>query len=1202
MEPKTHLAVRAYSGEPGSSNLPVYHIKQDSQGFLWIANEEGLFRYDGEHFRRFGTEDGLPSRTAMYVFEDGRHRLWVQTRKELARFNGRSFETFGAARGLPDESHWAKMTPMTADERGLPWVTSGIGPHRLRSDDRFELVPGWPGSECTALASGPNREVWTASWDEAAKTNRIMSFEHDVWRTWSLPPALKAERVIDLLADTEGRVWARTLNDLWMLSRGSPAFEHHSSLPPHPLRAGYLSLDPNGDLLVPTQEALYRLDGGQWKAWTVDQGLPTSWLYNAIVDREGSLWVGGTGGLFRVFGRSLWGGATRTDGLPDNSVWALSMDAEQHLWVGTGNGLVRVTNDGFELVKGTQSRTVWALAFEKSGKVWMGLPLMGLWRWDPRTQHMEKLQVGPSEGAVVQLVIDPDDVMWIATTRLGLYSLDLKSPTLAPVHVELPDGKPDETILSIALGKDGRIWAPGETGLALRESGKWRRLSTQDGLLERHTSIAYETRGGDLLVAYQERQGVSRFRYENGTLRLLSHPSPTSAASSESIYSIFEDSRGWLWLGTGRGVVLQTPFGEEQFTQRDGLISEDFTIPTLEAPTGEVWMGTSNGLVVFRAKRYTGPPTLLAPSLMEAQVNDRAIEGGPRALTSARSNAFRAYLSSFSFANQGKIQYEARMSSAGEDWHPLTSSDVSYPILAPADYVLEARARVGHGRWSPTKTFSFRILPTWYQNPWVRAAAVLGFAITVSVLVVRVRERAARAEKRRLEDLIEARTRELNTANGNMRLVLDNVEQGLAIVNLEGQLMPEPSAAFASWFGTPPPGSHFASHIAATNAAEQGKLRIGYEQVTDGFLPAGVALEQLPKELVVGNSHYALKFKPVIHGAGLEGTLLMVSDVTEQVAARRADAIQREQIETFELVMRDRFGYLEFFTEARTLTERIRENRFATPDERMRAIHTLKGNAALFRAKSVADAAHRLEQALLDDETELADRALGELGRAWERYSERTLRLLGENPGEQVHFSRIELKDLIVATSAVGRGERSIADLGRMLQGLRGVPVRERLARIGEQITALSVRFGKGTPEVVIEADDFRLSTQRYGPFWASFAHLVRNVVDHGFETPAERRAADKPEANRVTLSAKLKEASLYPDCGRRSRDRLAACRRKSCAGGSLPCHSRRPGCGALSSGHQHRRDADANVWTWRWYVSRRRGVPVAGRSHRRRK
>src|SRR5437868_6190464 len=59
IEPQTRLSVRGYSIEDGLSNLPVYHLRQDWQGFLWISNEEGLFRYDGERFRRFGLEDGL---------------------------------------------------------------------------------------------------------------------------------------------------------------------------------------------------------------------------------------------------------------------------------------------------------------------------------------------------------------------------------------------------------------------------------------------------------------------------------------------------------------------------------------------------------------------------------------------------------------------------------------------------------------------------------------------------------------------------------------------------------------------------------------------------------------------------------------------------------------------------------------------------------------------------------------------------------------------------------------------------------------------------------------------------------------------------------------------------------------------------------------------------------------------------------------
>ena len=905
-------------------------------------------------------------------------------------------------------------------------MTSSIGPHRLRSDDRFELVPGWPGAECSALASGTNHEVWTASWDEAAKTSRILSFERGVFRPWATPPALANDRVIDLLGDTEGRVWARSLNDLWVLPRGGGAFEHHSTLPSHPLRAGYLALDPKGDLLVPTQEALYRLQNGKWNAWTVEQGLPTSWLYNAIVDREGSLWVGGTGGLYRVLGRSLWGGATRADGLPDNSVWALAMDREQHLWVGTGNGLVRVTEKGFELVPGTQSRTVWAIAFDKTDRVWMGLPLMGLWRWDPRTQRMDKFQVGPSEGAVVQLVIDSDDMMWIATTRLGLYSLDLKSQAPVPTRVELPDGKPDETILVDRAGKGRPALGAG------RKRARPARVRCVAPILDARRA-ARTTR--ERRLRDQERRPSGRLP---GALGSQSVPLPRRQAAidlpSEPQKRGVE--RGHLQPVrrlTGLDLAGDRPGG--RLADAPGRRAVHAARRTHFRGLHHPDVGSSDGRRLARnqqrparfSRRALYRPAHALGPVVDGSPNQRSRAGGrPARAHELAQQCLSGLPQQPQFCQSRKDSIRGADELCGRGLASSHELRGKLSDLPPGEYVLEARARVGRGAWSGVKTSTFRIVPTWYQNLWVRAAALVGFAVALSVLVVRVRERAARAEKRRLEELIAARTRELNTANSNMRLVLDNVDQGLALVDLKGELLPEPSAAFASWFGAHSPGAHFASHIAAPSSVDQARLRLGYEQVTDGFLPARVALEQLPKELVVGDNHYALKWKPVIHDATLEGSLLMVSDVTSQVAARRADAIQREQIETFELVMRDRFGYLEFFAEARGLVDSVRQDRFATPEERLRAIHTLKGNAALFRVKTVSDAAHRLEQAHLDEETELIDRSLRELALVWERYSERTLRLLGENPAEQVHFSRMELKDF--DRGDLGSGTRRTID------------------------------------------------------------------------------------------------------------------------------------------------------------------------------
>src|SRR5580704_16975537 len=104
-----------------------------------------------------------------------------------------------------------------------------------------------------------------------------------------------------------------------------------------------------------------------------------------------------------------------------------------------------------------------------------------------------------------------------------------------------------------------------------------------------------------------------------------------------------------------------------------------------------------------------------------------------------------------------------------------------------------------------------------------------------------------------LEGLVVARTRELATRNAAMRLVLDNVDQGLATIGVEGGIESERSAAFDRWFGSPRASQPFEDALAPDDERLRMLLRLGWEQITDGFLPAEVTVEQLPKRFDVGD-------------------------------------------------------------------------------------------------------------------------------------------------------------------------------------------------------------------------------------------------------------------------------------------------------------------------------------------------------------
>lgn len=50
---------RYYGTDEGLTSVAVKVLFQDRTGFLWVGTENGLFRYDGQRFQRYGSADGL---------------------------------------------------------------------------------------------------------------------------------------------------------------------------------------------------------------------------------------------------------------------------------------------------------------------------------------------------------------------------------------------------------------------------------------------------------------------------------------------------------------------------------------------------------------------------------------------------------------------------------------------------------------------------------------------------------------------------------------------------------------------------------------------------------------------------------------------------------------------------------------------------------------------------------------------------------------------------------------------------------------------------------------------------------------------------------------------------------------------------------------------------------------------------------------
>jgi two-component system chemotaxis sensor kinase CheA len=383
-----------------------------------------------------------------------------------------------------------------------------------------------------------------------------------------------------------------------------------------------------------------------------------------------------------------------------------------------------------------------------------------------------------------------------------------------------------------------------------------------------------------------------------------------------------------------------------------------------------------------------------------------------------------------------------------------------------------------------------------------------------------IQSRDAELEQHRshLEALVDARTRELASRNEAMRLVLDNVDQGLATIGVNGTLHSERSGAFDRWFDA---STNTRFHEALLSGDERTGLllQLGWEQVVEGFLPPEVSLEQLPKRFDRDGRHFTLAIKPILREGAVTGALLIVSDVTSEQEARQEQARQREELRIFQRIAGDKAGFLAFIEETGSIVERLRTDNGLGAAEQLALVHTVKGNAAQCEVRSVADAAHELESSIAETHAAVGRAQLFPLFRAWDAIGLQVGALV-DRGRTSIEITQGELDRLI---DSVKKGAPASELVSRLLM-FHDEPVAARFARLGEHAERLATRLGKPVPRIDVQTGDLRLPRSRFASLWASLVHVVRNAVDHGVEDAGARAAAGKPDRGTLSFRARVEE------------------------------------------------------------------------------
>jgi signal transduction histidine kinase/ligand-binding sensor domain-containing protein len=713
----------------------VESLAQTGDGFLWLATETGLFRFDGIRFEPFRSPfgDKLLSTNVRTLFAPASGGLWIGY-----TFGGFSFLKNGRVKNYAGEaSSTGSVDKFAQNGDGTLWAATTSGLWRLEDSLWHHLGPEWnapvptddvgfdrngimwaigenhllvlfPGRKQfqTAMKT-PSHEYFTFDADGKVLTRPATSQQKsELNSNQRIAYPLFFEKSYGAIVDRMNGVWIASSGPPWILVR-MPLSEGSSDVQKKSKGAGgetysaqgFLRarlVDREGNVWSGDKKGLHRFFYTTLTREELPKELGESQYFSMAPDDHGAVWVTAGDNANPSHLCHVTTGQVELRKLPGSLIAFTYRSPDKTLWLGGTGGLWRLVGGNVVRVEipkpaSDQIHFLQAITEDRRGGMWVSFGRHGLYRladgvWTPYGGRDDL----PKTGAVIEFT-DPLGRVWFGFTKSTLAVLDDDR-----VQVFGPNDGVQVGNVTAIYGRGSEIWIGGEFGLQQFDHGHFHNIrATEDDLLHGISGIV-ETADGDLWL--------------NALGGILHVPrSEISEALKNSAY----------------------PVKGEHFGTREGLPGHPFQLRPLntaiEGTDGRLWFATSGGVVWLDSAHTTNnvPPTPV--TIQSVSADDKNYQLVSELKFPAHTSSVQISYASVSLSDPEAIRYRYKLQEADKDWHEVaTANPVNYRNLSPGSYHFSVASTDTNGVWSDkVATTEFTILPTFYQTVWFKGACVL---------------------------------------------------------------------------------------------------------------------------------------------------------------------------------------------------------------------------------------------------------------------------------------------------------------------------------------------------------------------------------------------------------------------------------------------------------------------------------------------
>ncbi|HOZ86948.1 MAG TPA: two-component regulator propeller domain-containing protein, partial [Bacteroidia bacterium] len=538
-------------------------------------------------------------------------------------------------------------------------------------------------------------------------------------------------------------------------------------------------------------------------------GLTNNMVLSLLKDREGNLWIGTANGVYKYYNDKFTYYFT-TNGLLDNYVNKVSVDVLGNYWLSAGSGGLtkiahgKVTN--YNVVPASKNslpdKNVNVILALENGNVYVGTD-EGLCVFE--NGNFRTLSNAVFEKKyILSLFRDSKNKLWIGTSE-GVYSIENNVIRNEEVINSFDMQGMQFAVFCISEDKNGALLFGLENGLLQYNGKKLNHIGADKNFTNARVCTAISDFRNNTWIGTAE----GLYFYDGKRYQKISR---TQGLNFGFINFLQPDQNKQLFIGTNDGVdilFLESFYQNKKIRikhlgKEDGLLSREtiFNSSAIDHD-GRILIGSANGLNIYDPhsdvfNKQEAKTSIASVKLFFGEEDISKFCNGVDSSSLLPNNLVLPHLmNNLSFRFIGisliapeKVMFTYKLEGLDKDWSPAQSHvEANYPSLPPGKYTFKVKAKNNDGLWNRVPaTFSFEILAPWYTTRL--------FYLICAVLLVagilfynRTRTRMLKADKRKLEQTVHERTKELRNEKEKVEVINKEVmEQKTEIENKNSEI------------------------------------------------------------------------------------------------------------------------------------------------------------------------------------------------------------------------------------------------------------------------------------------------------------------------------------------------------------------------------------------------------------------------------